>query len=302
MDKYFYIFLAFLAYAIYSFSYYVDDALMTKIKIKNSISNLMVASSLLSGLVLLPLFLFLSEFQLEINQNIIILTTFATLISMLSMFAYYLSLKYLMPNVVSVMFQLIPVFNFVFSIIMGHSYKLSQIIGVILIIFSAIMLSVSQKIEVKRKASLLMVLSSFCFALFYVVFNRLSNETNFYQATVLYQIGLVVFGLVLLVDNQIRKDFVNTVVKNPAFLVANVINKAMNMVANLLVNYAMMFIPIALVSALVGVDPIMTLIFGLIGAKILPKYVDQVVSKKELIKLIIAIILTTFGVILMFIM
>ncbi len=296
-----YVLLVLLAYLIYGISYYVDDALMTKIKVKNSIGNLMIASSLLSGLVLFPIFFYLSEFNLRVDFVIGLLIITATLVWMMAMLLYYLSLKYLIPNVVSILYQLIPVFNFIFSLIMGHSFSFVQVGGIVLIVSSAIMLSLGQKVEMKRLASLFMVLSSFCFALFYVIFNELSVRTGFYQATALYQIGMIIFGLSLLINNKMRRDFIDTVVKKPMFLLVNVINKTMSMISNLLINYAMLFIPIALVSSLVGVDPIMTFVVGFVGVRLLPKYVDHAASKKEIIKMLLAITMTVTGIYLMFI-
>ncbi len=290
-----------LAHSLYSLGYYVDKFLVTKTNVKESISNLMIASSFIYGLVLLPFFLFLTNFKVLINQETIILSSIAVLTSLIAIFAYYYAMKSLSSNVISVMVQLIPVFNLSISLLNGQSFSALQIIGMLLVISSSIVLSISTNLKIERKATILMIFSSFCFALFYEYFSKLSNATDFNQATVLYQIGLTLFGAILLCNKEVRKPFVDLVVKKPIFLVVNIVNKAGNMVANLLVNYVMLLMPLALVSSMIGIEPVLTVLIGWAGFKILPNYFDNSSSNKDILKLLVAILLSTTGIFLMFV-
>ncbi len=295
-----YIFLILLAHFLWSAGYYIDRVLINKMKVEHSISNIMVSASLVANVVILPIFLFLADFQLIINKINLFLALAATISLLIALYSYLLAIKNLKSNVVSLLFQLLPVFSFIISYVLGELFSFNQILGSILVIISALIISFDAKININKKSLFLMVISSFGYAIFYFIFVNLANRTNFYQATIFYQIGLIIFGLFLIINSKIRKEFFGLFVEKPQFIILNIINELGNAAADLLINFTMLFLPIALVNSMSGIGPMLTVVVGLIGVKLLPKYFDEKPSKTELIKLIIAIIFSASGIFVMF--
>ncbi len=295
-----YIILAIFPYVIYSVSYYADKFLLTKSKVDGSVGNLMIGSSLISGGILFPVFFYLTKFKIISDLRMLGLVVLMVMIMMLSLYSYYKAMETLRSSVVAILFLLVPVFSFVWAHLLGESFSFSKILGAILIISSAIYISFEPKFELKPKATLLMVGSSFGWSIFYLLFSKISGEIGFLETVSFYQLFLVLFGLVLLINKNIRSNFLSLFKTEPRFLIVNIIVKVSDMAALLITNYSMVFIPIALASSLVGTGPVITIIIGLAGAKLLPKYFDDQFSRDELKKLIIATILSILGIVLMF--
>ena len=79
------------------------------------------------------------------------------------------------------------------------------------------------------------------------------------------------------------------------------IDEAINLVANWLVNFANVTIPLALINVLNGFQGAFAFILGFIGVKFLPKYFNESLSKKIVIQKVSCIILSIIGLIIMFI-
>lgn len=81
----------------------------------------------------------------------------------------------------------------------------------------------------------------------------------------------------------------------------NIANEVINLIANLLVNFANVTIPLALANVLNGFQGAFVFILGVIGVKLLPKYFKENMSKKIVIQKISCIILSIIGLIIMFV-
>ena len=79
----------------------------------------------------------------------------------------------------------------------------------------------------------------------------------------------------------------------------NTTNEVINLLANLLVNYANLLIPIALVNVLNGFQGTFVFILGVIGTLLFPKYIKEDLNKKVVIQKIACIILGIIGLIIL---
>ena len=198
------------------------------------------------------------------------------------------------------MFQLIPVFSYIFGLVLfGENLTIRQIIGSIIIVLSAITISFdfNEKNNRKKfKALLLMTLSSLCYSIYFILFDIGIRNSSYYSCAFWYQIGFLIMGVVLLSLKSFRLPFVDAIKRNgKRYLILNTINEVMNLIANLLVNYANLIIPVALVTVLDGFQGAFVFILGVIGTLLLPKYVKEDLSKKVVAQKITCIILGIIG-------
>jgi hypothetical protein len=107
-------------------------------------------------------------------------------------------------------------------------------------------------------------------------------------------------GLVLLCLKQFRTPFIKAVKKNgKRYLFLNTTNEFLNLIANLLVNYANIVLPIALVNVLNGFQGAFVFILGILGTIFFPKYIKEDLRKGIVIQKITCIILGIIGLIIL---
>ena len=81
------------------------------------------------------------------------------------------------------------------------------------------------------------------------------------------------------------------------YLTLNTTNEVINLVANLLVNFANLTIPIALANVLNGLQGTFVFILGVLGTIFLPKYFKENLSKDIVYQKVFCIILGIIGLI-----
>ena len=284
---------------------HIDKFMITGIEeSKNSIKILLVFSTFVAGIVLTPIWLILSHFTVNINIVSLISLLTASFIYIIATVFYFKAIEKNDASIVVVMFQMIPVFSYISALILfKENLTIRQIIGSIIIILSAVIISFdfNEKNNRKKfKALLLMTLSSLCYSIYFILFDIGIRNSSYYSCAFWYQIGFLIMGVVLLLLKSFRIPFVNAIKKNgKRYLILNTTNEVINLIANLLVNYANLLIPIALVNVLNGFQGAFAFILGIIGTILLPKYIKEDLSKKVVIQKIVCIILGIIGLIIL---
>lgn len=284
---------------------HIDKYMITGIEeSKNSIKILLVFSTFIAGIVLTPIWLILSNFTISISLIALISILTASLIYIIATVFYFKAIEKNDASIVVVMFQMIPVFSYILALILfNENLTLHQIIGSLIIIFSAIIISFDfneKNNKEKFKALLLMTLSSLCYSIYFILFDVGIRNSSYYSCAFWYQIGFLIMGIVLLLLKQFRIPFLNALKKNgKRYFILNTTNEVINLLANLLVNYANLLIPIALVNVLNGFQGTFVFILGLIGTLLFPKYIKEDLSKKVVIQKIACIILGIIGLIIL---
>ena len=284
---------------------HIDKFMITGIEeSKNSIKILLVFSTFIAGIVLTPIWLILSHFTVSISSISLISVLIASLIYIIATVFYFKAIEENDASLVVVMFQMIPVFSYILALILfKENLTIRQIVGSIIIILSAIIISFdfNEKNNRKKfKALLLMTLSSLCYSIYFILFDIGIRNSTYYSCAFWYQIGFLIMGIVLLLLKSFRIPFVNAIKKNgKRYLILNTTNEVINLIANLLVNYANLLIPIALVNVLNGFQGAFAFILGIIGTLLLPKYIKEDLSKRVVIQKIVCIILGIIGLIIL---
>lgn len=285
---------------------HIDKYLLCKIdNSATSIKTLMVFSTFVAGVVVSPIWLIINKFQVKIGIVPLLITFLAAIIYVLSTYLYFKALEKNDASIIIVMFQLIPVFSYILGLIFfGESLSLNQIIGGLIIISSAIIISFdfSEKSDKsKLMALIIMTISSILCSVYYILFEVAMRNSSYNSVMFWYQIGLLVFGIVLLFLKDYRKDFVNMIKTNgKKFVSINVVNEGINLVAHFMVNFANLTIPLALANVLNGFQGAFVFLIGAIGMMILPKVFSEDLSKKVVLQKVGCIILGIVGMAIMF--
>ena len=284
---------------------HIDKFMITGIEeSKNSIKILLVFSTFVAGIILTPIWLILSHFTVNINIVSLISVLSASFIYIIATVFYLKAIEKNDASIVVIMFQMIPVFSYILALILFKENLTSrQIIGSIIIILSAVIISFdfNEKNNRKKfKALLLMTLSSLCYSIYFILFDIGIRNSSYYSCAFWYQIGFLIIGMGLLLLKSFRIPFINAVNKNgKRYLILNTTNEVINLIANLLVNYANLLIPIALVNVLSGFQGAFAFIFGITGTILLPNYIKEDLRKKVVIQKIVCIILGIMGLIIL---
>ncbi len=272
---------------------------------KSNVKTLLVFSTFVVGLVISPVWLFISKFQIQINLSALI---FIFLAAILNISATYLYLKALEKNdtsIVVVMFQLIPVFSYIFSFIFfKETLEVKEIVGALIIISSAILISFDfSRTSNKNKsiALLLMGASSLFYSLYFICFDFATRNAEYNAVAFWFQIGLLLIGLCLLSIKSFRDDFLRLIKSKEKTIVSlNVAKGILNLIGNLMVNYAVLTLPLALVNTLNGFQGAFVFIIGVVGTLLFPKIIKEDLDKKSVLQKVFCIILAIVGLIVMF--
>ena len=268
----------------------------------SSVKTLLVFSTLIAGLIFSPIWLIISKFSVSISTISLIAILISSLIYILGTYFYFKALDKNDASIVVVMFQMIPVFSYILALIFfKENLTINQIIGSIIIILSAIIISFDfeeKNNKSKLKALILITLSSLLYAIYYILFDVAIRHSSYNSCAFWYQIGLLIIGIILICIKSYRTIFIKAIKNNgKTYIALNVTNEVLNLIANLLFNFANVTIPIALANVLNGFQGTFVFILGIIGVKFLPKYFKENLNKKVILQKVSCIVLSVVGLI-----
>lgn len=291
---------------LWAITNHIDKYMLCNIDDSTSnVKTLLLFSSFVAGIVLSPIWLFISKFQIQISILPLIFIFIAAILYILATYFYFKALEKNDASIVVVMFQLIPVFSYIFSLLFfGENLNINEIIGSLIIISSAVIISLDfSKSSNKNKfiALIFMTLSSLLYSLYFICFDFAMRNGAYNSVAFWYQIGLLLVGLVLISIKSFRLSFIKMIKNNgEKFIALNITNEVLNLIANLMVNFANLTIPLALANTLNGFQGAFCFIIGIIGVTLFPKIFSEELNKKIVIQKIISIILGIIGLIVMF--
>lgn len=292
---------------LWAITNHIDKFLVNGVsKSSNNIKTLLVFSSLVAGLLFAPIWLIFSKFSVGISLTSLLFVFLAAIVYMLATYFYLKALDNNDADVIVVMFQLIPVFSYILALIFfNEGLSIKQFIGSIIITLSAIIISIdieNKNSKTKLRPLLLMMLSSLCFSLYYILFDFGIRNSSYNSCAFWFQIGFIIIGLIFISIKSFRNMFVESIKLNgKKYFSLNAVNEIINLVANMLVNYANVFIPISLANVLNGFQGAFVFIIGVIGVKLLPKYFNENLKLSVIMQKIFCIVLSIIGLIVMFI-
>lgn len=295
-------FIALITPIFHGIANFVDKILLSKYFQNFSLFVFMIYSAI-SSIIILPIFLIFGGVNILQfpNYDILLLIT-AGICGALAIYFYLFALYREDASVVVPFFQLIPIASFILSrIILGENLSSWQIIGSLIIISGATILSVEieegKKIKFRHQVVLAMVVMAILMALSGVLFKFVAIDNNFWLSNFWETVGFALVGIVIfLVKTKDRHAFYNSIKTHKSKITLSVLlSEFFTLGGNVSLNYAFLLSPIALVRVVEGYQPVFALIFGIMITKMFPHVLQEKMHWKHLVPKIIAIIVIFVG-------
>lgn len=281
---------------------HLDKYLISKYMKGGSVGTLILFSSLFA-VVAIPIIWAVHPAifdTITFFRAIILMLNGAALV--LAIMCYLYALDYDEASYVAPFFQLVPLFSFVLAyLILGETLVSNQIVAAVLIVGGSAILSlefIDGQARLKKQLVLLMLGSSFFYAVYAVVFKSIAVHQGFWDSLFWDMLGKVVFGIILfLAVRSYREQFFSLIKSNHLKIIGlNVINEILALVGEVAIVLAVLFAPVVLVESVGGLQPAFVLLFGILITLVFPKIGKESLEKKALVQKIIAIIIITIGV------
>lgn len=296
-------FIALFAPFFFAITCFIEKIMVERFTDEQGSGVLIVFSGLIGFLIALIIFLFKST-NLYLPLMSVILLFFAGLLYTFSLIPYFSSLENNDTSLVASLFQLIPLFSlFLGMIFLKEFLSFGKIIGGVIIILGAIILSLDfnlKGIHFNKKLLFLMFLSCFGFASYSLLFKVGSLNFDYWVSSFWFYIGVGFSGIISLIYRPYRVQFLHLFKSNfRAVFGLNVINETLGFFGTIILNFAFLLAPLALVWIVNGLQPVFIFIIGLFLTLFVPQLIKEKISKKDLIHKIIAISFLCFGAVLL---
>jgi drug/metabolite transporter (DMT)-like permease len=205
---------------------------------------------------------------------------------------------------VAALFQMIPVFGFILAFfILGENLSSLQIVASLFIIIGAVIITLDINDgfpKIKSDVFMLMMLSAFLLAVSSVIFKFFAIEDRFLTTTFWEYVGLTVSAFLLLMVKPYREEFLRVISENKiSFVGINFLNELLNISGRILITFAAMFAPVALVMVINGFMPLFLLIIGIIITIFFPFLGEESLRKRHLAQKFTAVVIMFIGVFLL---
>ncbi len=257
------------------------------------------------ALALIPLvgFSFPGTFQ-------IILSFLAGSFFILGLFWFYKALSLFEPSrVVPAIGGILPMFTFTLVYIFSRGEELptlANFLSFLLLILGSVLIAYERSKKVTRRSLLISVLAAFFLALCFVLSKYVYLAQPFWSGFIWIRIGGVLAALCLFV---FLKEVRNEIFARLSFSSKNfggpkktaglfLLNQAMGGGANILQNWAIALVPLALVAvinALAGVQYAFLLVLAVLLSVKFPKILNEEISKEIIFQKVIAVLLIGAG-------
>jgi drug/metabolite transporter (DMT)-like permease len=265
---------ALLAAFLYSSSIVIDKFLLNRqLKRLSEISYTAIAA--LAGIPFLAVLLvFVRPLP---NINTLLYGLAAGWLLMIAYQFYYMALRRSDAALVTTLFQLLLVFNFIFGVsLFNDQPSPTQIVGLVIIAVGVILISLEEKEEkwrLRGDVLLLMIGASLLLSLSDVVFKFAAEDIPFFTLAVSEYISSVIAGLLLITFiPKVRREFRSLMpsLKKSASLME--LNETFMLTGTIAIRYALVIGPLALIQGVMGTQPFMVIIIvtllSLLGIKL----------------------------------
>lgn len=292
--------IAFTSTLLWSSTNFFDKYLVSKYFQKRGIAVLMIFSALI-GLFLLPIIFFIRGGQIfDLPGRDILVLLASGIIYVFAILPYFFALRDEDTSLITPFFQSIPVFSYFLGLIfLSERLTGIQITAALLIILGAVGLSADftgRKRFFRWRTFGLMMLSSFLYSLNIFFFKFMERGSDFWTTSFWEYSGFSLAALGMLLVARYRREFIaNFKANGLPVLGINAANEILNIVAKMIFNFATLLAPLALVWTVNGAQPLVVLIFGIILTLFWPKTFKEDISRANLAKKVIFIILIFIG-------
>jgi drug/metabolite transporter (DMT)-like permease len=293
-------FAALLAPFFFAITNHIDKYLLTHYSAEYGVGGLILVSSLF-GLLVLPILLILNPMILAVTTLQAGVMVLSGMLAILGMLVHLYALKIDEASIVVPLFQTIPVYVFILGYcVLGETLSGMQILGSLLIISGGvgISLNIDTKIpRLKRSVFLLMMLSSFIFALNGLIFKIIAVETDYWTTTFWEFVGNALIGVILLgAVPQYRVEFYKLINESSRpVLGINFLNEVLNTLGFFCLRFASLLAPLALVWSVSGTQPFFVLALGVFLTLFFPRFGEESLLRRHLVQKSLGILVIVLG-------
>lgn len=280
---------------------HIDKYLINRYFRSGGVGALMIFSAII-GIVLLPIIYLIEPDVIYLKTSFAIFMILNGILYVVGLLPYFYALAEDEASIVVPLFQLIPFFGYLLAlVVLNESLTLLQIIASLLVLSGAILISLDynkEKNKFKVKVFWLMVLSSFLVALNGLIFKFIAIGENFWITSFWEYVGFSITGIILLTFIKSYRNQFFFIFKNNrlAVLSINGTNEILNIIAKMVMNFATILAPLALVWVVNGFQPFFVFILGIILTVFSPALGKESMLKKHLMQKFATIVIMFIGV------
>jgi len=294
-------YIAIIAPFLYALTNFIDKILLEKYFKKSGVGTIIIFSSLFSVFAL-PFTFLMDPSVLAVSYIHIFILCIVGVLNILLLWFYLQALKEEEASVVIVFYQLVPVFGYILGyFILGETLTVMQIIAMAIIILGTTIISLEidseNKFKLRKKTILPMLVACLCWASSSVIFKFAALEENVWRSFFWENVMLVVVGILIFTfARSYRTNFIDAIKNNPKqMLLLNGANELIFISGNLVISFAYMLAPVALVLLMNSFQTIFVLVIGIMLTIFLPKIVVEKIEAKHIWQKVLAILITALG-------
>lgn len=287
-------FIALVAPILWSLSNHIDKYLIDKHFKDDGIGALIVSSAII-GIFLLPIIYFIQPSAVDIKLNLALLIILNGILYIFALFPYMYALEKDEASIVVPLFQLIPIFSYFLGIIfLDEILTIKQILSSLLIIIGAIGISLELEVGkkiIKKNILLLMILTSFLYAINGLIFKIVAIKEDFLTTSFWEYVGFSISAFFLLIFvKSYRKQFLRIIKNNTIFVFSiNAFNEVINIIGKIAMDFATLLAPLALALSVNGFHPFFVFVFGVFFTIVFPEFNKESLNKKHIFQKVLSI-------------
>jgi drug/metabolite transporter (DMT)-like permease len=287
------LFLTLGAQLLFSLGAHVDKYLLSKY-FRGSAPGSLILFSALFSFVVLPLLALRNPAVLSLSGREIGLLLIGGALNICGVILSLYAMQKDEASVVTTLFQLVPVFSYGLAwLVLGEALSAVQIAAALLIMSGAALISLDltkQRVVLKGAVVVLMTIGSLLLATNAILFKLVAVSNDFWVSTFWSYASLAIVGVALFAFvRPYREQFLHTLRVNRGPVIAlNVFNELLAVVGYVMISYAMLLVPVALVSVTSGFQPMMVFLLGVALTKLVPSLPKEALSRKALAQKLVA--------------
>ncbi len=306
------LFIALIAPAAWAAANHIDKYLLSKHLSAHGMSALLLFSSAV-GPLLLPIIWLVYPNVLQIAPLHALILVANGVLYIVSLVPYFMALQRDEASFVVPLFQITAVFSYVLGlIVLDEQLTLEQAVAAGLIIIGSMLISLQihrptnkkhrQRLQLRRDVLLLMLAASLMNALNWLLFKFVAIQENFWVSSFWEYVGFTIFFVVGFgLIRPMRQNFLAVLTsatpsKRRAVIGFSALNEGLSTLAKVATNWASLSGPLALISAIHGLQPAFVFGMGILLTLFVPLYGREDLTRGTLAQKASAIVLTITGV------
>ena len=289
---------------MYALSGHIDKYLISRTVKNADYRALILVSSFVSGGVMTLIYLFVCNFDVSFDFVGIMILLLNAVINVVALILWFKALSREDVTIVTIMLQLIPVFTLLIAplILREQDINLIQLVGGIIIMLASLMVtyeSSRRKFSKERLVTLaLMTFVSLAYAMWDIIERYVNQEHDFDKTILWSNITLLLVGIVIVVFSKTyRKSFRKMIRSNGVKVVGlNLLNEFLFSFGGVVSTYAGTMASVALVSFVAtGAQPFAVMVLGVLITKFFPGIEKEKITREDILKRTIAIVMCIIG-------